>query len=105
MTKVMNLRIEKLSSLLDSNETHLNGQISIKHENAINENNPCSSTIKVNPLSMPISNKLKFYSPYKENICETKNSTELNIHKRIHSEQKRFACAHCKKTFAQKSNL
>ena len=51
MSKVINHRIEKLSTLLDANKTQLNdvSQITIEHENSINEasgNNSCSSTIK-----------------------------------------------------------
>ena len=51
----MDHRIEKLPTLLDLNEAQLNGEISIECENVINEtsenNNSCSSTIKVEPKS------------------------------------------------------
>jgi hypothetical protein len=62
MAKVMENCLEKLSSLLDSNETHLNGEISIEHENVINasnENNSCSSTIKFEHILMSKSNRFK----------------------------------------------
>ena len=45
----MNHRIDKLSSLLNADESQVNGEISIKRENVMNEaddNNPCSSKIK-----------------------------------------------------------
>ena len=51
----MDHRIEKLPTLLDLYEAQLNGKISIECENVINEtsenNNSCSSTIKVEPKS------------------------------------------------------
>ncbi len=57
MTKVMNHRIEKLSTLLNSNETKFNvtnkNEITIKRENVLNDTSEifsCSSSIKVEPL-------------------------------------------------------
>ena len=99
----MNHRIEKLSSLLNSNETQLNmanrNEISIKckiQTNESNNDNSCSSTIKVNPLLIPKSKIFKVDSSIKKHKCETckkrfKTSTHLNIHKRLHSKQKPFA--------------
>jgi uncharacterized Zn-finger protein len=109
----MNHRIEKLSTLLDANKTPLNvantSEISIQRENALNEasdNNSCSSTIKVEPLLMSESKRSKVNSSNNQNIYETINSNQLNIHNnRIHSKQKRFACDQCPKTFTKKSNL
>jgi uncharacterized Zn-finger protein len=113
MAKRMENCLEKLSSLLDSNETHLNGEISIEHENVINasnENNSCSSTIKFEHILMSKSNRFKVKSCIKKHTsekCNSKctNSTQLNTHNRIHSKQKRFACAHCPKKFAQSKDL
>ncbi len=112
----MNHRIEKLSALL--NETQLNvsitSEISIERGNAINEaseNNPCSSTIKVNPLLMLKSKRFKVNSSIKKNKCKTctkrfQTSSQLNIHHRIHSkQQKPFACDQCQMTFTQLRSL
>ena len=89
----MNHRIEKLSTLLDANQTHLNVENRI---NETSEDNSCSSKNKV----MPKSKRFKVAS-YKE--CTT--SSQLNIHKRLHLKRKRFACAQCPKTFSVKPNL
>ena len=68
MAKVMNHRIEKLSTLLDATDTQLNvtntNEISIERENAINNTSEssCSSTIKVEPLSMQKTQRLKVAS-------------------------------------------
>jgi uncharacterized Zn-finger protein len=117
MAKVMNHRIEKLSTLLDKNQSHLNmaniTEIPIEFKSTINEssdNSSCSSPIKVEPLSIPESKKFKSNSSIKKHKCEKckkrfKNSTHLNIHKRTHSKQKPFACDQCQMAFSQKSNL
>jgi uncharacterized Zn-finger protein len=116
MAKVMNHRIEKLYSLLDAYESQLNvenkSEIAFEHETAANkasENYSCSPTIKIEPLLMSNSNGFRVHSSTK-NICETfkkrfSSPSQLNIHKRIHSKQKPFACIQCKKTFSLKSNL
>jgi uncharacterized Zn-finger protein len=114
LAKLMDHRIEKLSALLDANQTQLNltniiSDIPIEREYELNEaseNNPCSSANKVKPLSMPKSKRLKI----EKYSCETckktfKTSTELNIHNRIHSKQKPFACEQCQMTFSQIGSL
>ena len=62
MAKVMDHRIEKLSSLLDADETHQNvaniNEISIVANEAGDEN-ACSSTIKVKPLLIQKSKRFK----------------------------------------------
>jgi KRAB domain-containing zinc finger protein len=108
----MDHRIDKLSTLLDTNETQLNvsnlSEISFKRENSINEsteNYPCSSTINVKPLLIT---KSKINSSCEKLKCETTklaNSTELNIHTRIHSKQKPYSCDHCQMNFSIKGNL
>ena len=77
MAKVTNNRIGTFSMLLNSNETQINFQnrngIPIENENAINEtsdDNSCSPTINVNPLSIQ---KSKTNSSTK-----TCNKTQLN---------------------------
>jgi uncharacterized Zn-finger protein len=117
LAKVMNHRIEKLSSLLNAKETQLNvknrNEISIQHEDVVNEandDNPCSSTIKVEPLLMPESKRSIYSFSFKEHKCETCNkrfqtSTKLNIHKRIHSKHRPFACDQCQMYFSRKDNL
>jgi uncharacterized Zn-finger protein len=103
MEKVMNHRIEKLSTLLNASETQLDdvNEITMQSENVINEtsDNSCSSTIKVEPSSMPKSPRFKVNSSIKE------RTITLKIHNRIHSKQKRFTCDQCQKTFTQKHNL
>ena len=70
-------RIEKLSSLLDENETQLNMankiQISIEHDNAINDtsDNSCSSTTQLQPLLIPKSKRYKVNSSIRKHKCET----------------------------------
>ena len=78
IAKVMNHRIEKLSSLLNSNESQLNvankNEISNEHENAINvtsDNNSCSTIIKFEQISMPKSNRFKVNSSFQEHKCIT----------------------------------
>ncbi len=100
----MNHRFDILSSLLDANESHLNvtnlSEIPIEHEISLNEtsdNNSCSSTIKDEPLLKPKSKKFKVASSNRKHKCETCNKrficlSHLNIHKRIHSKEKPFAC-------------
>ena len=118
LAKVLNDRIEKLSTLLDANETQLNvaniiSEISIEREYELNkasEHNSCSSTIKVNPLLISKSKRFKMNSSNKKYKCETckkrfKTSTELKIHNRIHSKEKPFACDQCQMTFCTKGNL
>ena len=91
----MNHRIEKLSLLLNSNETHLNVE---KIINEASDDNSCSSKIKVMPLSMPKSKRFKVAS-------YNTTSSQLYIHNQIHSKKKRFACDQCSKTFSLKTNL
>jgi uncharacterized Zn-finger protein len=117
MAKVMNHRIEKLLTLLDANETQLNvkkiNEIFIECENAINEtsdDNSCSFTIKVEPLSMPKSKRFKVNTTIRKHKCETckkrfKSPSQLNIHNRIHSKQKSFSCDQCQMAFSQKGSL
>ncbi len=102
LAKVLNHRIEKLSSLLDANETQPN--VSNKSEISIKCDASCSSTIKVEPLLIPVNSSIRKHK------CETcnkrfKTSTQLNIHKRIHLQQKPFACDQCPKTFNRTCNL
>jgi hypothetical protein len=84
-------------------------EISIQRENSIrnaSENNSCSSTFKVEPLSMPKNPKRsKVNSSNNQNIYEAINSSQMNIHNRIHSKQKRFACDQCQKTCSHKCSL
>ena len=96
----MNHRIEKLSTLLDATDTQLNNanrnKTTIERKNRINEtsDNRGLSAIIVQPLSCNVASN---------EGCTT--SSQLNIHNRIHSKQKRFTCDQCQKTFAQKSSL
>jgi hypothetical protein len=90
----MNHRIEKLSSLLDLNETQLN-EISNGREYGINETrkNPCSPEIRVNSLLIQKSKRFKDYSSIKKHKGETckkrfPTQSHLNIHKIIHSKEK-----------------
>ena len=108
MAKVMNNRIEKLSNLLDANVSDIN-EISSKHENAIDESsgNSSSSSSSSSSFIVPNSNLFIVASSSKEHTSESskkrfKTSVELNIHKRIHSKHKRFACDQCKMTFTRK---
>ncbi len=78
LAKVMNHRIEKLLSLVDANQPQSNvanlSEISNEHEISLNEtsdNNSCSSTIKVEPLSMLISKRFKSNSSNRKHKCET----------------------------------
>jgi uncharacterized Zn-finger protein len=107
----MDHRIERLSTLLDSNKTQLNvtkrNEISIEREYTINETsetNPCSSTIKVNPLLITKSKRLQVKLSCRKYTCKKRftNSTQLNIHNR---KQKRLTCDQCQMTFTQKCNL
>jgi general transcription factor IIIA len=107
LAKVMNHRIEKLSTLLDSNETQLNVD---NATSVASENYSRSSTIKVEPLLMSKIKRSKVNSSIRKHKCETckkrfPSPSQLNIHKRIHSKQKPFACDQCQKTFSQKQNF
>jgi KRAB domain-containing zinc finger protein len=116
----MNHRIEKLSTLLNSNVTQLQlnvqneNEISIQREdvvNGANDNNSCSSTKKVKPLLIvQKSNRFKVASSIRKHKCETCNKRflhlcHLNIHNRMHSKKKRFACDQCQMSFSTKGNL
>ncbi len=82
MAKIMNHRIEKLSTLLNSNKIQLN----TTNSNAINEasdNNPNSLTIQVKPLLIQKSKRFVVTSETCNKKCT--NSTQLNLHERIHS--------------------
>ena len=108
MAKMMNHRIEKLSMLLDTNETQLN--VTNKNEISIKCDNPCPSRIKVNPGLMLKPKRFKVNSPIKEHTRESSkktftNSTQSIIHNRIPLKQKQFTCDQCPKTFSQKFNL
>jgi hypothetical protein len=102
----MNHRIERLYSLLDANETQFNGaslsEIPFDNENAINadSDSSCSSNINLRQFSVPKSKTNFSFKKQASEKCSTKfsNSTYLNIHKRIHSKEKRFACGQCPKT-------
>jgi hypothetical protein len=96
IAKVMNHRLEKLSSLLNAADTQLNlvnlNEISIGSINIIyeaSENNSCLSTIK--PIStIPKSKTFKVNSSNNKTCNrQSTNSTQLNsiIHNRIHSKQ------------------
>jgi uncharacterized Zn-finger protein len=109
LAKVMNHRLEKLSTLLDANQSQLinpknRKDISIQRENA------CSSTIKVKSLLMTESKRFKVNSSIMKHKCETckkrfPSPSQLNIHKRVHSKQKPFAGNQCQITFSRKDNL
>jgi hypothetical protein len=67
LAKLMDHRIERLSALIDVNQTQLNvtniSKISIERDNALRaSDNPCSSTIKVNPILIPKSKRLEINS-------------------------------------------
>jgi len=104
MSKVMNHRIEKLSSLLNANETQLNlsnrNEVTIKLENALNEtsDNACSSTIKVESLSIQKSESFKVNSSIKEHQCET-SSTQFTNSSQL--KEPRFTCDHWETKFVR----
>jgi uncharacterized Zn-finger protein len=107
LAKVVFHRIEKLSTLLDSNETQLNVD---NATSVASENYSRSSTIKVEPLLMSKIKRSKVNSSFREHKCETCKKrfispSHLNIHKRKHSKQKPFACDQCQKNFSQKQNF
>ena len=104
MTKVMNHRMEKFSSLLNENQTQMNlsnrNEITIKLENVLNEtsDNACPSTIKVESLSIQKQESFKVNSPSKEHQCETSptkftNSSQL--------KEPRFTCDHWETKFVR----
>jgi uncharacterized Zn-finger protein len=109
LAKVMNHRFEKLSTLLDANETQPN--VANRLEISIKCKYSCSSTIKVNPVLMSKSLRYKVNSSIRKYKCKTctkrfQTSTQLNIHTRIHlKQQKPFACDQCQITFTQSCNL
>jgi KRAB domain-containing zinc finger protein len=94
----MNNRIDKLSTLLNANETHLNVKKIINETS--DDNSSCSSKIKVKRVSTPKSKRFKVAS-----YIESTTSSQLSIHSRIHSKQKRFTCDQCPKTFSLNTNL
>jgi hypothetical protein len=108
MTKVLNHRLEKLSSLLNAKETQLNVEninvITIV-ENEASDENACSSTIKVEPLLIQQSKISKIKATIRKDTFYKRftTSTQLSIHNRIHSKHKRFACD--QKIFSTKDNL
>jgi uncharacterized Zn-finger protein len=100
LAKVMNHRIEKLSTLLNSNDKN---DISTERENGTNEaydDNSCSSTIKVNSLLMENSNRFKVNSNTK-----FQTTSQLTIHNRVHLKQKRFTCDQCQMAFNRQYNM
>jgi uncharacterized Zn-finger protein len=107
MTKAINHRIERLSSLLESNVTNI-CESSIEHENELNETSEyysCSSPIKKEPFFMPKSKR--FIRRHKCETCKKRfiSPSKLNIHERIHSKEKPFACDQCQMNFSNKSNF
>jgi hypothetical protein len=69
-----------------------------------NDDNSCSTCIKMEPLSMSNSKRSKANSSIKESTSETNYpimreiftiESPLNIHNQIHSKQKPFACDQC----------
>jgi uncharacterized Zn-finger protein len=100
LAKVMDHRIEKLSTLLNSNDKN---DISTERENGTNEaydDNSCSSTIKVNSLLMENSNRFKVNSNTK-----FQTTSQLTIHSRVHLKQKRFTCDQCQMAFNRQYNM
>ncbi len=88
LTKVINHRIDKLTTFLNANESQLNVQktngITIKREIAINETNDtisCSSNIKANLFLM----RSKVESFIKKHKCKTYNTKF-----KTSTQQKRF---------------
>ena len=110
MTKAMNHRLEKLSSLLDAKETQLNvenkNEISIVANEAGDEN-ACSSTIKVKPLLIQKSKRSKIKASIRKDTFYKRFTTliQLSIQNRIHSKQRRFTCDQCPKSFSLKGIL
>jgi uncharacterized Zn-finger protein len=102
LAKVMNHRIEKLSTSLNANGTQLinvtnTSEISIQREDVVNEandNNSCSSSIKVKHLLIvQKSKKFKVNSSIRKHKCKTcskrfPSPSQLTIHKRIHTKEK-----------------
>ncbi len=120
LAKVMNHRIEKLSTLTNLNVTQLQlnvqnkNKISIQREDVVNEandNNSCSSTKKVKPLLIvQKSNRFKVNSSIRKHKCQTckkrfPSQNHLSVHKRIHSKEKPFACDQCQKSFSTNGSL
>jgi uncharacterized Zn-finger protein len=111
LAKVLNHRIEKLSSLLDSNDTQLNvsaniNEIPIERDSAINAASDANSC----PSSFMLHNS-NIFMVGSEHTCETyekkiPNSTQLSKRKReLQSKEKRFTCDQCQMKFSLKSNL
>jgi uncharacterized Zn-finger protein len=115
IAKVMDHRLDKLTTLLDANKTQLNvtnlNEISIVRQNQTNEvsdNNSCSSTIQDNPLLIPLSKRFKVNSSIRKHKCETCNKrfpsqSLLKIHNRI--PKLVIACDQVPKSFSTNGSL
>ena len=109
IAKVLNHRIDNLSTLLQTTETQSN--VTNRKEISIERDNACSSPIKVKSLLIvQKSNRFKVNSSIRKHKCKTCNKrfpsqSHLKIHIRVHSKQKPFTCDQCQMTFSRKGNL